>query len=392
MIFEKKQIKKLVSKLKEIEKPYLGLMFEEIEDLDVVSYMTKEHLRNTPQNVEWAPIEKGQKWGGGFQNMWLKTSFEVPQEFAGRKIILNSSLDAFEWMVFVGDRPMGLFNKDGDVHGANHSVALLSKEAKSGESFDISLECYAGTPCLMYDAYENYGLDEMPEEKYIRTFNGVTACAIRDDVVKFLFDLKTLNQLIECTDQSSFRYGELLEAGMNVYKEICQDPLVVDEDVWRISVKKANMAMEEVLSAKNSSSQGKVGLIGHAHLDSAWLWTVEETKRKSARTFSNALSLMDWYPEYTFIQSSALHIAWMKEYYPSVFEEMKKRIAEGRYEPNGAVWVECDCNITGGEAMIRQFLFGQRYTMQEFGYKSDTFWLPDTFGYYSAIPQIIKGF
>lgn len=392
MIFEPKQIKKLITKLEYLEKPYLDLMFEEIKDLDVVAYDTKEHLRSTPQNVEWRPLKKGQTWGGKFQNMWLKTSFCVPKQYANRKIILNSSIDAFECMVYVDNKPIGIFNKDGEVHEGNHSIALLSKCSEENQTFDISLECYAGTPCLMYDAYDNYGLDEMPDEEYIRTFNGVTACAIRDDVVEFIFDLKTLNQLIATLDKDSFRYGEVLSAAFDVFKDVCQDPISVDEDVWRGAMRRANTAMKKVLSDKNSSSQGTVGLIGHAHLDSAWLWTVEETKRKCARTFSNALSLMEWYPEYTFIQSSALHLAWVKEYYPSVYEEMKKRIAEGRYEPNGAVWVECDCNITGGEAMIRQFLFGQRYTMEEFGYKSDTFWLPDTFGYNSAIPQIMKGF
>lgn len=392
MIFEKKQIKKLINKLKVLEKPYSTLMFEQIEDLSVIVYDTKEHLRNPPQKVNWKPISKGQTWGGKFQNMWLKTSFCVPERFVGRKIILNSSIDAFECMVYVDNKPIGLFNKDGDVHGGNHSIALLSKSANANERFDISLECYAGTPLLNFHPYDNYGLDDMPEEEYIRTFNGVTACAIREDVVQFLFDLKTLNQLIANLDKDSYRYGEVLSAAFDVYKVVTQYPVDVEEEVWRSAMNKANAVMKEVLSQKNGNSVGSIGLIGHAHLDSAWLWTVEETKRKCARTFSNALSLMDWYPEYTFLQSSALHAAWMKEYYPSIYQDMKRRIAEGRYEPNGTVWVECDCNITGGESMIRQFLFGQRFTMKEFGYKSDTFWLPDTFGYNSAIPQIMQGF
>ena len=100
---------------------------------------------------------------------------------------------------------------------------------------------------------------------------------------------------------------------------------------------------------------------------------------------------MDQYPDYKFIQSSAVHTSWMEHYYPATFEGMKKRIAEGRYEPNGGVWVECDCNIPGGEFMVRQFLWGQRYTMSRFGYRSNCFWLPDTFGYSAALPQIMKG-
>lgn len=117
---------------------------------------------------------------------------------------------------------------------------------------------------------------------------------------------------------------------------------------------------------------------------------VSETIRKCARTYSNVVRLMDQYPEYKFIQSSALHLDWMRRYYPSVFERIKKYVKEGRYEPNGGVWVECDCNITSGELMARQFLYGQLFTREYLGYTSDAFWLPDTFGYNGAIPQIMQ--
>ena len=111
--------------------------------------------------------------------------------------------------------------------------------------------------------------------------------------------------------------------------------------------------------------------------------------KKIARTASNQFNLLDQYPEYRFIQSASYHSWLMEKHYPAVFSEMQRRIAGGRYEPNGAVWVECDCNIPSGEALVRQFLWGQLYTQSRFGHLSDTFWLPDTFGYSAAIPQII---
>jgi|GEM_PF-2973978 len=134
-----------------------------------------------------------------------------------------------------------------------------------------------------------------------------------------------------------------------------------------------------------------LGIIGHSHMDTAWLWTRDETIRKCARTYANALALMEQYPEYTFIQSSAFHAELMRRHYPDIFESMKKRIAEGRWEPNGGVWIECDCNLVSGESLVRQFLKGQRYTRKHFGYTADAFWLPDTFGYSAAIPQIMVG-
>ena len=131
-------------------------------------------------------------------------------------------------------------------------------------------------------------------------------------------------------------------------------------------------------------------VIGHSHMDTAWLWHIDETIKKCARTYSNQLSLMEQYPEYKFIQSSAYHGKMIKENYPELFERIKQ-LKEGRYEPNGAVWVECDCNIVSGETMIRQFLWGQRFTKENFDYTSNAFWLPDTFGYSPSIPQIMKG-
>ncbi|MCK5128336.1 MAG: alpha-mannosidase [Clostridiales bacterium] len=391
MIYEKKQIAKFVDKMKNLEIPYFELLFEEIQEIDVKKHNTDNHFRQVPQDVSWEVIHKGDAWGGPFKTMWLKGEVVIPKEYSNRKIVLCSEIDAFECFAFINDKPSGLFNKDGSIRGGNHSIVLVSKNAKAGEKHDIALECYAGTPCLGWAPYENYGINRNPDDEFIRKYNGVTLCAIREDVAAFVFDLRTLNQLLEISDEQSIKRGEVLATLMNVYKEIHQYPIDVNESVWRPAMHRAHEIMKVLLSTKGNISTGNVGLIGHAHMDTAWLWTVEETKRKCGRTFSNALTLMDWYPEYTFIQSSSLHSAWMKEYYPTIFEDMKKRIAEGRYEPNGAVWVECDCNITGSESMIRQFLWGQRFTMKEFGYKSDSFWLPDTFGYSAAIPQIMKG-
>ncbi len=391
MIFEKKQIEKLINKMKSLEMPYLDLMFEKVLDMDVLKHNTEEHLRCVPQDVEWETIKKGDLWGGPFKTMWLKGSFQVPEEYDGRKLVLCSDIDAFECLAFINGKPGGLFNKDGQVKGANHSVILISQKAKAGHNYNIALECYAGTPCLGWAPYENYGKTKMPDEDYIRKYNGLSLCAIREDVAEFVFDLKTLNQLLQVSEETSAKRGEVLAALIEVYKEINQYPADVDELVWRPAMHRASEKMKTILSVANQNKADNVGLIGHAHLDTAWLWTVSETKRKCARTLSNALALMEWYPEYTFLQSSALHGAWMKKYYPSIFSDMKMRISQGRYEPNGAVWVECDCNITGAESMVRQFLWGQRFTHKEYGYKSDAFWLPDTFGYSAAIPQIMKG-
>jgi len=391
MLYEKNQITKLTKKMTALEIPYTKLLLEQVTELCVECHHTDKHLREVPTDVVWNPISAGDSWGGPFRSMWLRSRFAVPMEYANRKLVLCADVEAHECMIFLDSKPRGLFNMHGDELGANHSIGLISQSAVEGTSYEIALECYAGTPCLECHPYENYNKSKMPDANYMRTFRSVNVCAVRQDVSDFLFDLKTVNQLLGSIDENTSRHGEVLACVINVFQHVCQFPLDVEQGIWTFSMHAAHEFLKEILRVQNGPSVGSVGLIGHSHMDTAWLWTVAETKRKCARTYSNALSLMEWYPEYTFIQSSALHGAWMRDEYPSIFEDMKAQVANGRYEPNGAVWVECDCNITGGESMVRQFLWGQRFTMKEFGYKSDAFWLPDTFGYNPAIPQIMQG-
>lgn len=392
MLYEQKQIEKLIHKMRALEKPYLDLVFERIEDIECSRYDTEAHLRRMPNNIEWKPIDRGASWGGPFQTMWLRGQVKVPEKVNGKRLVLFSGIDAHECLVFVNGKPSGLFNKDGDIYGGNHSVVLLTKASEEGQVFDLALECYAGTPCVGWKLYENYGRETMPDEDYIRTYEGLWLCSVREDVLEFVMGLKVLNQLLDISEEGSLYRGQVLKILMKVFEVAVQYPIEVDEKTWRQSMQKASELMQPLLTEKNGPYAGEVGLIGHAHLDTAWLWTSEEAKRKCARTFSNALKLMEWYPDYIFLQSSVLHTHWIEEHYPDIFEEMKMRITQGRYEPNGGVWVECDCNMTGAESLVRQFLWGQRYTMKNFDYQSDCFWLPDTFGYSPAVPQIMKGF
>lgn len=138
-------------------------------------------------------------------------------------------------------------------------------------------------------------------------------------------------------------------------------------------------------------SVGRLALAGHAHLDLAWLWPVVETRRKGRRTFATVLGLMDRYLDFTFVQSSAQLYAWIEEDDPELFARVRRRVAEGRWEPVGGSWVEPDCQMVGGEAFVRQLLYGQRYFEQRFGRRCSVAWLPDTFGFSGALPQLLRG-
>ena len=130
--------------------------------------------------------------------------------------------------------------------------------------------------------------------------------------------------------------------------------------------------------------------IGHTHIDVAWWWTVEQTREKVARSFATVLKLMDEYPNYKFMSSQPQLYYFLKERYPELYSRLKERVREGRWEPEGGMWVEADCNVTSGESLVRQFIHGKRFFKEEFGVDNRILWLPDVFGYSGALPQIMK--
>ncbi len=145
-----------------------------------------------------------------------------------------------------------------------------------------------------------------------------------------------------------------------------------------------------MLAERAAPGTHAVSIVGHAHLDTAWLWPLRETIRKCSRTFSTVLELMDRYPDYRFVVSQAQHLAWMRDLYPELWARMKIRIAEGRLEPTGSMWVESDCNIPSGESLVRQIVHGKRFYLEELGIETNDVWLPDVFGYSAALPQIMR--
>ncbi|MBS3761970.1 MAG: alpha-mannosidase, partial [Planctomycetes bacterium] len=156
------------------------------------------------------------------------------------------------------------------------------------------------------------------------------------------------------------------------------------------ALQRAKKCLEEVLNDPAAPSDLKTTAVGHAHIDTGWLWPVDETVRKCARTFARQISLMEDYPDYVFGASQAQHYAFVKEHYPGLYEKICQKVEEGRWEPQGGMWVEADCNVIGGESMVRQMLHGKNFFRDEFGVDVENLWLPDVFGYSAALPQILK--
>lgn len=384
-------IERTYRKFQNVLELYAGHILRTISVTDsVLALETEEHLRLPPADSEMHEIKSGYTWGGEYSNIWLKTAVKVPDEADGEIFCAIPEANATEILCFKNGKPAGIINSKNRFIGGNHAFMFVDTSARAGDVVELAFECYAGHFCAGTQPYENYGHDECTSD-FRHVYGGIKLCVLDKTVRDCVFDLSTVLQMAHLP-ADNFLAMRAHECLMNAFPYLIQDIRRASEEEIRESCRKMSEAVSPALEKSHGdSSRGTVGVIGHSHMDTAWLWPVSETIRKCARTYSQALTLMDMYPEYTFMQSSALHLDWMREYYPDIFEGIRQRVAEGRYEPNGGVWVECDCNITGGEAMIRQFLYGQRFTEKYLGYRSDSFWLPDTFGYNAAIPQIMQG-
>ena len=344
----------------------------------------------------WKKANSGDKWGGEFCYAWVRSEYTVPTEFEGKKLLLKPDLGFVEGLLFLNGKASGNFDVCPDIPSdfRLHEVQPLTLDAKSGETYEIAIECYAGHRVLGTMPYENGEVDKWSfyPSNFVRTFNSLDIVICDETVAEFLTLHRIVTQILDCYEENTAQHAAAANAFCEIFKILPLHPLEVTFD-WHIALEKANEILKGVTSRKSGDGEelGYVGLIGHSHLDTAWLWPVRETLHKAARTFSNALRLMEVYPDYHFIQSSVVYIDWMKKHYPDIYEGIKKRTAEGRWEPNGGAWVECDNNIPSGEYVIRQFLLGQRYTKENLNYMADCFWQPDTFGYSAAIPQILKG-
>ncbi|MBQ1552383.1 MAG: alpha-mannosidase [Clostridia bacterium] len=379
---------RVFGKLEAALKIYEKLIYVKVGELrKTEAFHTLEHLRAVPESG-FKPISAGESWGGEWRNMWLRGEFTVPAELDGEDLYAVSGCGGAEQLFFLNGEPKGMINsKNRDFIGGSHAAQYLGKAA-AGETLRLAFECYAGHYDPNTDPYDDYFSPD-PTQGFTHTFEGVDICRRNEDIFTLIFDIRELLNAARRLPDDRFTVSRARNALMDINAVLPLFPKDASGEEVNEGVKKALAISRPFFSGGNSRVFGRVGIAGHSHMDTAWLWPVSETVRKCARTYSNALRLMEQYPTYRFIQSSSLHGEWMKTYYPAIFAEMRRRVAQGRWEPNGGVYVECDCNITSGELMARQFLKGQQFTRENYGFTADSFWLPDTFGYNANIPQIM---
>lgn len=322
-------------------------------------------------------IKNGDIWHAGYDSAhFFKISVAVPEEMGGKKIRAVLPVGGEALVKCNGKFVAGCSSRE--YMPDRTDVELGIREA--GEILNIEIEA---TVDSMH--FCDFAMDGA---KTLECRFGNTRLEVIDEECEgYILDIEV------AFDAIKFIKDEFIKS--RVYAAVDDSLHVVDydfePDAVRKSIHEARKLYLKRISDINWTAQSKVVLTGHSHIDVAWLWRIQESIRKSARTFTNVTSLMDLYPEMTFGQSQAVLYRMMKDHYPDIFEKIKEKVAAGQWDICGNVWVEADTNIASGEALIRQVLYGTEFFKKEFGKVSKTYWLPDCFGFSWALPQIIKG-
>jgi alpha-mannosidase len=346
-------------------------------------FVTKDQL--TPDEALAATFQampKGTKWGAKWEYGWFNGAFTLPPEAAGERIVVRVDAGG-ESAVWVNGHLAGAKDRQ-------HTEITVAMSGAPGTRYDVLFEAYAGHgPMVAGKGPVGYGRESVPEPPPAQTVVGETSFGIwNEEVYQLWLDVETLFQTRNNLDPDSLRVAEI-DAGLRDFTLIADPELPPAE--FLATVKEARARLKPLLECVNGSTSPTLFAIGHAHIDVAWLWPLQETERKMARTLSSQLALMKEYGEYKFIQSQP-HLFWMlQRRYPAVYEEAKAAIKAGQLVPEGGMWIEADTNVSGGEALIRQFVRGKQYFKREFGVENELMWLPDVFGYSGAMPQIMKG-
>ena len=350
------------------------------QHIDITKWQIKKKLFMRPCEADkdetpWENFDSAKdRWYGKDTYYWFRSQFTVPQSMDGKCIFLKIHTQIEEWDD--GRNPQFLLFVNGKVtqgQDMNHREVRLTDCAKAGETYTLDLQAYTG---ILHNEFSLM----------------VTASETDLALLKLYYDLKAPADAYHYNRMMQGRTKSLIVEALNGALNLL-DLRTPHSPEFDASVAAAQEYINEHLY-KNHELSGHdeiiASSIGHTHIDVAWWWTVSQTREKTARSFSTVLKLMEEYPNYKFMSSQPQLYVFLKERYPEVYEKVKERVKEGRWIPEGGMWLEADCNLTSGESLVRQFLYGKQFFKEEFGIDSKILWLPDVFGYSGALPQIMK--
>ena len=319
---------------------------------------------HTPPETGWQPLGVIQ---GADRHHWLRFSFQTPVAAEGSEYLLQCSTGLRGWDA---ENPQGLLYLNGKmVQGLdlNHTEAFLEPDTH----YDALVYLYTGVVTRPF-----------PFE--------VTILQRFTEVFGLYYDILTPLEALEYLNENTAEYRQILthlEQAVNLV-----DTRTPHSPSYFVSISAAREFLKTEFYEGICTTEGKpvVHCIGHTHIDVEWKWHRAQTREKVQRSFATANALMEKYPEYLFTLSQPELYRYLKEEAPEKYDELKRWVAEGRWEPEGSMWVECDCNLVSGESFVRQLLMGKQFFRDEFGKENRILFLPDVFGYSAALPQILK--
>ncbi|AOW04433.1 galactose mutarotase-like domain-containing protein [Yarrowia lipolytica] len=334
----------------------------------------------------WKPAKKGSEYGPSWATHWFKIQVCVPPEWKknyykkGDLVVFNWNLNC-EGLVFSesGEALIGL-------SGEERREWPIPDNWFDGKchTFYIEASCNG-----MFGNATGSSIQPPSDNRYFR-LDSADLVVINSEARHLFVDFWIIGDAAREFPGDSWQRGKALDVANKIMDAF--DPENPDESIAE-GRKLAKEYLGDTTKAYKQQlpfADGLVYALGNCHIDTAWLWPFAETRRKAGRSWASQLELIDKYPEYVFVASQAQQFKWLKEDYPDLFAKIQKQAKKGRFLPVGGAWTECDTNLPSGESLLRQFLLGQRFFLEHFGSLSDTFWLPDTFGYSAQVPQLCR--
>lgn len=334
-------------------------------------YHSWDTVRENPDTAcGWSDFSTGEAIGGQEAHFCFRATISAAPDMAGRHLVCLVSTGATD--IWNNNNPQFLAYLNGELVcglDVNHTEFDLTACADGKERWQLGLYTYCNTPA---------------QDVFLKV-----ETAVRDDEITGLYyDLKAPFEVMAQLDE-----GDTNAIGIGRYLEKALDMLDLRDpysEAFYNSVAAARRYMKQAFYDSFCQPQPvTVDCVGHTHIDVAWLWTLAQTREKAIRSFATVTYLMDRYPEYKFMSSQPQLYDFVRRDCPALFEKICARVADGRWEPEGGMWLESDCNMASGESLIRQFLHGQEFFGREFGRKNHVLWLPDAFGFSGALPQIM---
>jgi len=335
-------------------------------------------------NCTFKTMKEGDIWGEAWCSAWFKLTATVPKNWHGKRVIARLNFEG-EGCIFSeqGEPLQGLTNGSVFVDGNTRERFDLFTKCQGGEDVKLLVE---GASNSLFGVFTD-ALPLPKSKNFKEHYNAKILCArlsvFDTEIYNCWLDLFFLQRLLADLDEKS------------VLRPLLRNRLTQVANLFDYSnpaskITEMRQIMAPILQMQSGDEHITSVAIGHAHIDTAWLWPVRETIRKCGRTFANQLQLIKKYPEYTFGASQPQHYQFVKERYPALYKKIKTAVAEGRWELQGGMWVEPDTNIPTGESLVRQLLYGKKFFKDEFGINVRNLWLPDVFGYSAVLPQLLQ--